>query len=125
MSRTPDRITVFYDGACPACVRDRRRYEQLAGETTAKRVCWVDITGREAQLRQLGVDPALALRELHVQDEQRRLHSEMDAYILLLSQITWLRPLAWLIGLPLIRPTLAALYHWQVNRRLRNSGRLG
>jgi len=124
VSKPPERITVFYDGACPSCVRDRQRYEQLA-KGAAKKVCWVDITGREAELRQLGIDPGRAMQELHVQDEQQQIHSEMDAYILLLERLPRFRPLAWLIGLPLIRPAMAAIYHWQVNRRLRRSGRLG
>ena len=32
--------------------------------------------------------------------------------------------LAWLIGRPAIRPWVARLYHWRVNRRLVWSGRL-
>jgi len=43
---------------------------------------------------------------------------------LLMSKVPVLKPLAWLIGLPLIRPLLAKIYHWLVNRRLRRSGRL-
>jgi hypothetical protein len=48
----------------------------------------------------------------------------MDAYILLMSKVPLLRPLAWLIDLPLIRPILSKVYHWQVNRRLQHSGRM-
>lgn|GEM_PF-2591931 len=48
--------------------------------------------------------------------------SEVDAYILLMNKVPILKPLAWLIGLPLIRPILAKLYHWQVNRRLKARG---
>ena len=118
-----DNIVVYYDGACPKCVRDRRQYEQLAGSRAAQ-VEWFDITGREELLREMGIDPRKALTELHVRDEHQRVHSELDAYILLMGKVPWLKPLAWLISLPLIRPALAKLYHWQVNRRLRRSGRL-
>ncbi|WP_374090902.1 thiol-disulfide oxidoreductase DCC family protein [Methylomicrobium lacus] len=83
------------------------------------RVCWFDITGQEDRLRELGIDPEKALTELHVQDESGRIHAELDAYILLLRKVPALRPLAWVIGLPVIRPLLARLYHRQVNRRLR------
>lgn len=116
-------ITVYYDGACPACVRDRQRYEQLAGEH-ADEVYWFDITGRDEELRQLGIDPRLALTELHVRDAGQRVHSELDAYILLMQRAPRLRPLAWLIGLPLIRPLLSRLYHAMVMRRLKREGRL-
>ena len=116
-------ITVFYDGACPSCVKDRYHYEKLSGDS-GKKVNWYDITGREEQLREMGIDPQKALMELHVKNENQQIISEMDAYILLMKKVTLLRPLAWLIGLPLIRPILSKIYHRQVNRRLRYSGRL-
>lgn len=110
-------LTVFYDGSCPVCVRDRRWYKKLEGRTD-ERVEWLDITGRDDELRQQGIDPDKALRELHVKDAQGQVHQEMAAYILLLSRVPRLKPLAWLIGLPVIRPSLAWLYHRWVARRL-------
>ncbi|MGX2032961.1 thiol-disulfide oxidoreductase DCC family protein [Methylocaldum gracile] len=123
MNEDQGKITVYYDGACPRCVRERRRYERLAGKS-GERVCWFDITGREDRLREIGIDPRKALTELHVRDENGRIASELDAYILLLERVAFLRPLAWLIGLPVIRPLLARLYHKMVIRRLKKSGRL-
>jgi predicted DCC family thiol-disulfide oxidoreductase YuxK len=115
------KITVYYDGACPACIRDRQNYEKLSGKD-AEQVCWFDITGQENQLHKLGIDPQKALTELHVKDENGRVVSELDAYILLMGKVSLLKPIAWLIGLPLIRPVLAKIYHWQVNRRLKARG---
>jgi predicted DCC family thiol-disulfide oxidoreductase YuxK len=124
MSETEHPITVFYDGACPSCIRDRQHYEKWAGQA-GEPVCWFDLTGQEERLRELGIDPRKALTELHVLDEHRQIRSELDAYILLLAKIPWLKPLAWLIGRPWIRPWLARLYRWSVARRLRRNGRLG
>ena len=115
---------MFYDGACPRCVRDRERYEQWAGQTGAQ-VCWFDITGQDERLRALGIDPRRALTERHVLDEHRQIRSELDAYIRLLERVPWLKPLAWRIGRPAIRPWLARLYPRTVERRLRRSGRPG
>lgn len=123
MTQEKGKISVYYDGACPQCIRDRQTYEKLAGKA-GENVCWVDITGQEQKLHELGIDPNKALTELHVKDENEQILSELDAYILLMSKVLVLRPLAWLIGLPLIRPFLATVYHWLVNRRLRRSGRL-
>ncbi|OEY65377.1 thiol-disulfide oxidoreductase DCC family protein [Marinobacter sp. X15-166B] len=117
MDVSSGKLIVFYDGACPACIRDRRWYEKLAGKT-GESVEWLDITGRDEELRREGVVPERALRELHVKDAEGRIHREMDAYILLMSRVTALKPLAWLIALPVIRPTLAWLYHRWVTRRL-------
>ncbi len=118
-----DHVKVFYDGACPSCVKDRRFYERVSGKRS-EQVEWFDITGQEAELCKLGIDPQQAMKELHVQKEDGSIISELDAYIELMRRTLWLRPLAFLIGLPLIRPALAKLYHWMVTRRLTRTGRL-
>lgn len=123
MTASEDRLRVFYDGACPSCVRDRKFYERLAGRT-GDAVEWVDITGRDEELKQLGIDPVAALQELHVEDGRGNIHRELDAYILPMLRVWLLKPLAWLIGLPVIRPALAKLYHRWVGERLERTGRL-
>lgn len=137
-------ITIFYDGACPRCVKDRHLYEKMAdmGNKQATKneqneqnahneqvapadlVVWFDITDHEHDLRKLGIDPTLAMMELHIQTANGEIKSELSAYILLLERISWLKPLAWLISLPVIRSILAYCYHRSVLRRLRKSGRL-
>lgn len=123
MNESENQLTVYYDGACPRCVRDRENYERLAGET-GKSVDWVDITGRDEELSRIGIDPQAALRELHVRDAAGEVHRELDAYILLMSRVRVLKPLAWLIGLPGLRQLLSWLYRTLVLRRLRADGRL-
>ena len=123
MNQSKDKITVYYDGACPSCIKDRKNYEQLAGKG-GEDVCWHDISGQDNHLRDIGIDPYKAMTELHVRDENQQIFSELDAYILLMSRVPRLKPVAWLIGLPVIRPILSSLYRWMVNRRLKRSGRL-
>lgn len=116
------KLIVFYDGSCSVCIRDRRWYEKLAGKT-GDSVEWFDITGRDEELRREGIVPERALRELHVKDAQGQIHQEMAAYILLMSRVPTLKPLAWLIALPVIRPILAWLYHRWVTGRLAARGK--
>jgi predicted DCC family thiol-disulfide oxidoreductase YuxK len=123
MNENKNKITVYYDRACPQCVKDRHHYENLAGRA-GKNVDWFDITDQDERLREIGIDPQKALMELHVKNEDQQILSEIDAYILLMSKVPLLKPLAWLIELPLIRPMLSKVYHWRVNCRLRHSGRL-
>lgn len=123
MNRSSGKLIVFYDGSCSTCIRDRRWYEKLAGKT-GDSVEWLDITGRDEELLQAGINPDKALRELHVKDAQGKVHQEMAAYILLMSRVPSLKPLAWLISLPVIRPSLAWLYHRWVTRRLSSQGRI-
>ncbi len=122
MNSSEKHITVFYDAACPRCVKDRENYEQISGEH-AEQVCWFDITGHEQELKELGIDPHKALTELHVKTADGQIVSELDAYIALMIRVPRLKPLAWIIGLPLIRPLLARCYHWMVLTRLKRQGR--
>ena len=123
MTDEEEDLTVYYDGACPSCVRDRAFYERLAARD-GKPTEWVDITGREAELCELGIDPGHALRELHVRDAEGAVHRELDAYILLMKRLPRLRWLAWIIGLPVIRPCLSWLYRHWVRNRLEQQGRM-
>ncbi len=116
-------ITVFYDGACASCVKDRRFYEKLAGKG-GKQVHWFDITHQDDYLVALGIEPLKALIELHLQLADGRILSELDAYIVLMKRVFMLKPLAYFISLPIIRPYLARLYHQRVEKRLQASGRI-
>ncbi|ALS99367.1 thiol-disulfide oxidoreductase DCC family protein [Lacimicrobium alkaliphilum] len=115
-------IRVFYDAACPGCVKDRAWYEKRVGQ--GEQVQWRDINSCEQELKALGIDPHRAMLELHVQDENGRIWRELPAYQILLSRLPGYRWLAWLIGLPLIKPILSWLYRKWVRRRLKKEGRL-
>lgn len=118
-----NRLMVYYDGSCRSCVRDRQWYEKLAGRG-ARDVAWLDITGRDALLHERGIDPDEALMELHVEDAEGRVHRELDAYVLLMSRVPWLKPLAWFLRLPGIRSLFSSLYQRWVRDRLASEGRL-
>lgn len=122
MSELPP-LKVYYDGICPGCRRDRARYERWAGEA-GDRVAWCDVTEHRATLSEKGVDPQAALLSLHVEEEGGRIVEGIDAYILLMRRVPRLKPLAWLIGLPGIKPLLRWGYDAWVRRRLSRQGRL-
>ena len=119
-------VCVYYDGACPSCIKDRDNYLRLAGKN-ANNVSWFDITGKSAELETLGIDSDKSLRELHISialpDSEPSVLSELDAYIVLMQRVPVLMPLAWVMGLPVIRPLLSQLYHRMVHNRLKRSGR--
>lgn len=117
------KLTVFYDGSCPVCVKDRRFFERIAG-TSNKDLYWLDITNQEDYLQQQGIDPLDAMRELHVQLPNGQILKELDAYIELMGRVWLLKPIAWLIALPALRPWLAKKYHQKVTERLTRDGRL-
>ncbi len=118
-----DKITVYYDGSCPSCVRDRKVYEALSGQR-GNSVDWYDITNKDDELRCLGIDPVKAMKELHVKDGDNQIRQEMDAYILLMERTFWLRPLALLLKRKWLKSIIARYYHFSVTRRLKRTGRL-
>ncbi|SHL42835.1 thiol-disulfide oxidoreductase DCC family protein [Halomonas caseinilytica] len=115
-------LKVYYDAACPICRRERHRYERLVRH--AGSVAWLDANTHEAVLNAHGVTVEEALLSLHVEDAEGSLHRGMDAYILLMRRVPRLRPLAVLIGLPVIKPVLTWWYDRWVRRRLARQGRL-
>lgn len=117
------QLTVFYDGSCEGCIKDRANYERWSGEG-GKDIYWFDITGQDEVLNSLGLDPGKVMRELHVQTDDGQILTEIDAYILLMQRVPRLKLLAWFIGLPVIRPCLSWAYRTWVERRLRRQGRI-
>ena len=109
-------LTVFYNGSCASCLKDRARYEIWLGKHIDQ-VKWFDITGQDSYLKHYGIDPAAALRELHVQDGEGTIYREIDAYILLLKQIWWLVPVASVIQVPFV----VAGYQGGIDGKLTNA----
>jgi len=116
-------ITVFYDGICPQCVQDRHLYLHIAGQAGAE-IKWFDINGQDDYLLSLGINPKIALSELHIQLSDGTVLSEFSAYIVLMKRVWVLKPLALLISVPLVRPFLAKIYHYKVQKRLKATKRL-
>lgn len=55
MNTFSGKLIVFSDGSCSTCIRDRRWYEKLAGKT-GNLVEWLNITGRDDELLQEGIN---------------------------------------------------------------------
>jgi hypothetical protein len=60
MKATKAMITVFYNGGCPSCIRDRDTYQRLASPSKSTPISWVDITRQENELHAAGIDPIKA-----------------------------------------------------------------
>jgi len=126
MKKNSVDICVYFDGSCPSCVRDRDNYLRLAGKS-GEDVKWLDITDKDEELLALGIKPEKALKELHIKidagNQAPQILSELDAYIELMKRTVLLKPLAWFVALPIIRPLLSKLYHLLVMRRLKSTNR--
>lgn len=119
---TDNTIKVYYDAVCPRCRKDRQRYERWAGEG-ASDIHWCDVSEHRHTLQEKGIEPDTALKSLHVERADGDIVEGIDAYRLLMARVVFLRPVAWLIGLPVIKPGLRKLYDGWVKRRLKQQGR--
>ena len=116
------QLKVYYDAACPLCRRERQSYESW--QKTAEGVVWLDVNTHHEHLLERGVKPRDAILSLHVEDVCGQFHDGIDAYVLLMRRVPRLRPLGWLIGLPILKPILTYIYEFLVRRRLARDGRL-
>ncbi len=116
------QLKVYYDAACPLCRRERQRYESW--QKAAEGVAWLDVNTHHEHLLARGIVPREALLSLHVEDANGDFHDGIDAYVLLMRRVPRLQPIAWLIGLPVIKPILTWIYQRMVRSRLAKDGRL-
>lgn len=116
-------IVVLYDGACPTCIKDRHLYEKFAGFNN-ELIQWRDFNNHGALLVEFEISPLDAMYELHLIIDNQVVVKEIDAYIVLLKHITWLKPLAWFIQVPLIKRPLSKYYRYRVQKRLTRTGRI-
>ena len=114
-------ITVFYDGACPVCVKEMHQYQRFE---KSGQVIWFDITGQEDWLLAHKINPDDALLELHVLTSTGEIVKGVEAFILLWQRAPLFRPLAWIASFPLIKAFIKRSYGWFTRRRLTRDGRL-
>ena len=97
-----DRLTVYFDGACPLCAKEIGFYRRRPG---ADDVCWVDISEAAGDVApDLSFDTAMARFHVRSRDGSlesggaafSRLWSEMPGFRLI-GRFTRLPPIAWLL----------------------------
>lgn len=114
------RPTVYYDGACPICVREIGFYRRQAG---ADRICWTDVSHAGAADVAPDLSRQKALARFTVRGVDGQLVSGSRAFVVIwqnLPRFRWLarffrlRPCAWMLEQAyrvflLLRPCLQAM----------------
>ena len=104
---TSSPLTVYYDGACPACRREVAVYQRMR---SASRIRWVDAaTCKPDELGQ-GLDPARAVARFHARLANGQLVSGASAFIAVWRNLHALGWLGHLFDNRLGRLMLNALY---------------
>ena len=126
------RPTTLYNGACPVCGPEVRRYQRIDARRDGD-LAWRDIARDPAVLERLGLDLEAVKERLHVVDGDGRIHVGVDAFAVLWAELPGHRWLSALIRAPLIHPIARfvydrilapALYRWnQLRDNRRAAGR--
>jgi predicted DCC family thiol-disulfide oxidoreductase YuxK len=113
------KLKVYYNSACPVCDAgikyQRRRMEGCAGD-----VDWIDIHRAPDALKEIGASQEFVRERLHVLDETGEVRVGSEAFRALWARTEGHRPLARLLGFPLINKVAqwaynifaAMLYAW-------------
>ncbi len=104
-----DRLTVFYNGACPICGAEVRHYQKLAAASDAP-LAWVDISRTPEALDAHGIDGEGAKRRLYASGPDGRLMGGVEAFAQLWERLPRYRWLARLARLGPVRPLAEVLY---------------
>lgn len=100
---TDDKLTVFYDGACPLCRREIAFYRRRRG---CERVEWRDISDCDGDELAPGLDRNAALRRFHVRTADGRLVGGGAAFAELWSTLPQFAPVGRIMRLPGLRHLL-------------------
>jgi len=117
MARRIRPLTVFYNGACPICRNEIRRYRDACADDEAERDhAWVDISEMPQALAARGIGPDEATRRLYVIDREGTLWRGVDAFMVLWRSIPRYRWLGRLVALPGIHAAAGWVYEHVIAR---------
>ena len=109
MTTAPERLTVFYNGACPICGAEIRHYQALAAAAAAP-LDWVDVSSDASGLCGYGIDGEGAKRRLYAVTEGGELLGGVAAFAALWQRLPRYRWLARIVRTPGLRGFATLLY---------------
>ena len=114
-------IEVFYDGACPLCMREIR---MLQGRDRRRRIRFVDIAADGRDATSVGLSWEALMDRIHGRLPNGTVVEGVEVFRRLYAAVGF-GPLVALTRLPGIRQLLDVAYHTFANNRLRLTGRCG
>ncbi len=108
MEKMTPKPVVYYNGACPVCSFEIKRYQELQDGETG--IGWCDLAQDSVALASLNISREEALKRLQVIDTHGQLQSGVDAFLVIWRQLPQLKWLATIVGSPVIKPIAAHLY---------------
>ncbi|MEM7405102.1 MAG: DUF393 domain-containing protein [Pseudomonadota bacterium] len=115
-------LTVYYDGACPLCVREIGVYRRLRG---ADAIDWVDAADESRVWAHQDLTRGQALKRLHARSADGTLHSGAAAFGAIWNLLPAFRWLASLLRIPGALPAAELGYRLFLRLRPRLQRLLG
>ena len=110
-------IEVYYDGACPVCVREAAR---LVRWDKHNRLAFRDIAAADFDGSGLGIASHLFAQRLHARLPDGSVVHSMEAFRHLYAAVGF-GAVVWLTRIPGISQVLDAMYRWYAARRNRRA----
>lgn len=110
-------ISVFYDGKCGLCAREIAFFKKRRAKTS---IVWHDIARNPESLKERGISQSEALMFMRVEDSDGRLHSGVDAFIVMWGQFRGWALIARLLALPGIHTLAGRAYGYFARKRFEN-----
>jgi predicted DCC family thiol-disulfide oxidoreductase YuxK len=98
----PTKLTIFYDGSCPLCIREIGLYQTMKG---ADALSFIDISQSPDTIVAPGLSKDAAMRRFHVMRPDGRISSGGPAFAHLwaaLPRLTWLGKLFLIKPMPCV-----------------------
>ena len=125
MLTTHSRIRIFYDGACPLCKREVKRYQSLLAnksqiKTQNESIDWVDISNNKAALKSECINYEDAMRLIHIKDGSGVHQVGLEVVLTLWDNIPYYRVVSGFIRkLPFSHPILEKIYEFLAKQRMK------
>ena len=116
-------MQVFYDGACPLCSAEMRRYQK---DDVRHRMEWVDIAGERFDAGRYGLEVGKLQQMMHVKTADGRVYTQVRAFVKIweaLPPMWWTRLLRMILKVPGMMPVAGVLYRLFARNRYRLTGR--
>lgn len=104
----PDDTRVLFNADCPVCNYEIRHYADYS-QSRGLTIGFDDLNA--CDLMRYGVDKDTAARRLHVLHDGQ-VYSGIDAFLVLWRRMPRYRPMARIVGLPIIRPLAGVVYDY-------------
>lgn len=111
MAKDEEKLTVYFDGACPLC---QREIGFISNQVSSDTVTFLDVSTDAQQDLGDNLDQNKAMKRFHVRRADGTLLSGAAAFAEIWKKTVWMKPIGYLVG----APGLTRFFDWLYDRFL-------